>query len=54
MQPIIVDFETWEINSISHEKDNLAVAKSIIHDCCEKEDLMATKLFFNINVTRAT
>jgi len=45
MQPIIVDFDPWEINSISREKDNVATTKSFIHNCCEKDNLMATCRF---------
>jgi hypothetical protein len=54
MQPIIVVFDPWEINSISHEKDNLGTSKSFIHDYHDKDNLTFTRSFFKINVTRMT
>ncbi len=54
MQPVIIVFDPWEINSISHEKDDLATARSFIHDCRDKDFLTTTRSFFNINVIGTT
>jgi hypothetical protein len=54
MQLIIVILDPWEINSISNEKDDLAVVRSCFHDYCEKDNLVVARLFLKINMIRTT